>query len=138
MHEPTTRQVTVAPPLYWSRSFPARADQVREARRFLARNLDARPAASDAVLCLSELAANATIHSHSRRPGGRFTVRVCIRQGDLLRVEIQDEGGPWTQPVGADGQHGRGLLIVSQLARQLGYSGDSETGWTVWFDMDWP
>jgi hypothetical protein len=33
-------------------------------------------------------------------------------------------------------EHGRGLLIVASLARAWGRSGDSERGWTVWFEMD--
>jgi len=87
-------------------------------------------------LCLSELACNATVHSHSRQPGGHFTVRAEIDAG-RLRVEVRDEGGPWTRPVGPpDGPHGRGLFIVAQLAREWGRAGDSATGWSVWFEMD--
>ena len=120
----------------WSRAFPATAAQVREARRFLADVLDGRLEADDATLCLSELVTNATVHSHSRKPGGHFTVHAAIH-ADLLRVEVRDEGGPWTQPVRSrDGQHGRGLLIVAALSRDWGRTGDSETGWRVWFEMD--
>src|ERR1017187_10031715 len=117
--------------LAWTRAFPATREQVREARQFLASALDGRPAADDAVLCLSELVTNATVHSRSREPGGHFTVRAAIR-GGRLRVEVHDEGGPWTQPMRSrDGQHGLGLLIVGQLAGDWGRSGDSATGWTV-------
>jgi anti-sigma regulatory factor (Ser/Thr protein kinase) len=120
----------------WSRNFPATPANVREARRFLAGVLTNCPAADDTVLCLSELVTNSITHSRSRRPGGRFTVRAEIR-GDHLRVEVQDEGGPWAQPVRRrDGQHGRGLLIVAQLADNWGRNGDSATGWTVWFQMN--
>jgi anti-sigma regulatory factor (Ser/Thr protein kinase) len=89
------------------------------------------------VLCLSELVTNATVHSHSGRPGGQFTVRVEMN-GNMLRVEIQDDGGSWRgSGSGApDGQHGRGLAIVSQLARSWGRDGDSETGWTVWYELE--
>ena len=133
MHETTT-----APPsLVCSRAFAATLMQAREARRFLAAILDGRRGADDAVLCLSELAANATIHSHSRRPGGHFTVRAEMR-GDRLRVEVHDEGGPWIWPQREDAWRGRGLLIVSKLARTWGRIGDSATGWTVWFDMESP
>jgi anti-sigma regulatory factor (Ser/Thr protein kinase) len=129
-------ETTAAPQLAWSRVFTATSAQVQEARRFLAAILDAAPAAADATLCLSELVTNAVVHSHSRKPGGHFTVRAGIR-GDLLRVEVHDQGGPWTWPVcRRDGQHGRGLLIVAQLAREWGRAGDSTTGWAVWFDMD--
>ena len=130
MHE-----IAAAPVLGWSRAFPAVPAQVREARRFLSAILDGRPSADEAVLCLSELAANATTHSYSRRPGGHFTVRAGIH-GGLLRVEVQDGGGPWTRPVRRrDGQHGRGLLVVAALAHDWGRAGDSETGWRGWFEL---
>ena len=82
------------PLIAWSRDFPALSGQVREARRFLAGILEGCPAADDAALFLSELAANACLHSRSREPGGRFTVRVQ-RDDARLRVEVTDEGGPW-------------------------------------------
>jgi anti-sigma regulatory factor (Ser/Thr protein kinase) len=127
----------IAVPLAWSRAFPAVPAQIREARRFLGGILAGCPAADDAILCLSELVTNASVHSHSRRPGGHFTIRAQIHSG-RLRVEVQDEGGSWTWPVRhRDGQHGRGLLIVAQLARDWGRAGDSATGWTVWFVMDY-
>ena len=125
-----------APLLTWSRAFPATPMQAREARRFLSRILDGHPAADDAALCLGELAANATIHSRSRN-GGHFTVRVQLGEG-CVRVEVHDQGGPWTWPAPADEQHGRGLLIVAGLARNWGVTGDSETGWRVWFEMACP
>jgi serine/threonine-protein kinase RsbW len=125
-------------PLGFTRTYPATAAHVSQARRSLARVLNGYLAAHDAALCLSELGTNATVHSHSRKPGGHFTVHAAIHVG-VLRVEVRDEGGPWTQPVQSrDGQHGRGLLIVAALARDWGRTGDSQTGWTVWYEMDWP
>jgi len=136
MPEPATRETPVIAPHAWSRSFPATPANVREARRFLASVLSACPAADDAVLCLSELVTNSITHSRSHQPGGHLTVRAEIR-GDHLRVEVEDEGGPWAQPVRRrDGQHGRGLLIVAQLADDWGRNGDSATGWTVWFQIN--
>jgi serine/threonine-protein kinase RsbW len=121
-----------------SRTFPATARHIGEARRFLSAILDGSRAADDAVLCLSELASNATTHSHSRRPGGTFTVCAQVRAG-CLRVEVHDQGGPWNQPVRSqNGTHGRGLLIVSRLTRAWGRTGDSCTGWRVWFEMECP
>ncbi len=122
-------------PLTWTRVFPARPDQVGEARRFLALILDGLPAAEDAILCVSELVTNAVIHSRSRRPGGCFTVSAGIRPGDRLRIEVADQGGRWAQPVSTDGQHGRGLLIVGRLARTWGVTGDPGAGRTVWFEI---
>jgi anti-sigma regulatory factor (Ser/Thr protein kinase) len=133
------REITTAvPPLAWSRTYPGRADHVGEARRFLAGVLDDRPVAYDAILCLSELAANAVTHSNSREPGGLFTIRASVRHRDHVRVEVKDQGGPWVQPASTDGQHGRGLFIVSQLASDWGISGDGRAGWTVWFEIACP
>jgi serine/threonine-protein kinase RsbW len=125
----------VTPLIAWSRTFPARPPQIRQARRFLVAILDGCPAADDALLCLSELATNAILHSRSRAPGGQFTVR-AQRHGNHLRVEVRDQGGPWTPHAlpGPAGQNGRGLAIVGRLTRTWGRSGD-ETGWTVWFEI---
>jgi anti-sigma regulatory factor (Ser/Thr protein kinase) len=127
---------TAAPLLTWSRTFPAAPEQVREARRFLATVLAGRDA-RDALLCLSELVTNAVVHSHSGQPGGTFTVRAQL-DGQRLRVEVGDQGGPWhpSALVSADVQNGRGLLIVGQLASRWGCKGHSHYGWTVWFELD--
>ncbi len=132
----STREAPASASGPWSRVLPATAAQVREARRFLADVLDGCPEADDAVLCLSELVTNATVHSDSRRPGGHVTVRATLN-GCSLRVEVRDEGGPWTCPVRSrDGQHGRGLLLVAELTHDWGRRGDSMTGWTVWFTIN--
>ncbi len=128
------RELTTAPPLVWSRAFPADAAQIGEARRFLSGLLGDLPAADDAVLCLSELATNATLHSRSR-DGGHFSVRVELH-GQRLRVAVHDEGGPWAQPNSADERHGRGLVIVSSLATSWGRDDHTGVGRTVWFEMD--
>jgi len=136
---PTARadRATATPVITWARTFPAVPAQVREARRFLAGLLDGGPAADDTVICLSELASNAVVHSRSSRPGGTFTVRARLA-GQRVRVEVCDQGGPWHSPGQAStgGPNGRGLLIVGQLATRWGCEGHSRTGWTVWFELD--
>ncbi len=129
------RQTTTAPLIGWSRTFPATPGQVREARQFLAAILDGSPMTDDALLCLSELATNAAVHSRSREPGGQFRVRV-ERHGGHVRVEVSDQGGPWEATPLHDGQNGRGLLVVAQLARDSGCSGDERAGWTAWFEIE--
>ena len=114
--------------------FPGDAGQVREARRFLAGVLDGCPAADDALLCVSELATNAVLHSRSGLPGGCFTVRATAREGSV-RVEVADEGGPWRRERDGDGQNGRGLLIVGELAGRWGRD-EGNGGRTVWFEID--
>ena len=115
------------------RSFRASPDQVREARRFLAQVLGDCPTAPDAVACLSELVTNSVLYSNSRRPQGRIVVRACLRPAGL-RVEVEDEGGPWEHRQGHNDQRGRGLAIVDALATDWSVSGDG-TGRTVWFEI---
>ncbi len=126
-----------APAQTWTREFPARPDQVGQARRFLALALDGCPVTDDAVLCLSELASNSVLHSDSRRPGGTFTVRAEVRHGDHVRVEVRDEGGPWDGCPRADGR-AHGLAIVRSLAADSGTDGDALAGWIAWARLDWP
>jgi serine/threonine-protein kinase RsbW len=123
------------PLIAWSRTFPATAQQVGEARRLLAAVAEGCPGADDALLCLSELATNALLHSRSREPGGSFTIR-AQRHGIHLRAEVSDQGGPWAPPTppGPAALNGRGLAIVDHIAQAWGRSGD-ETGWTVWFEI---
>jgi hypothetical protein len=72
-----------APAVTWARDFPGTPEQAGKARRFLAAVLGNRPAADDAILCLSELASNPCLHSRTRRPGGRFTVRAALNAREL-------------------------------------------------------
>jgi anti-sigma regulatory factor (Ser/Thr protein kinase) len=130
-------ETTAAPPLAWSRAFAATPAHAGQARQFLAGLLDGYPLADDAILCLSEMATNAILHSNSRKPGGHFTVRAEIH-ADRLRVEVHDGGGPWTVSPPDGVQHGHGLHIISQLARIWGITGDSDTGWTVWAEITRP
>ena len=63
-------------------TYPGRLDQVHRVRHAVARYLAGCPAADEAVLIVSELAANAIVHSASR--GAFFTVRAELHAG--LRV----------------------------------------------------
>ena len=66
------RTEPIAPACYTG-IYPGRADQLHHVRRAVARHLAGCPGADDAVLILSEFAANAIVHSASR--GKFFTVR---------------------------------------------------------------
>jgi two-component sensor histidine kinase len=97
--------------------------------------LDGCPAADDAILVLSELAANAVVHSASQQPGGTFTVTADIRHGQHVRIEVRDDGGPWHHPGHQDRPHG--LDIIARLATSHGVSGDPLTGWATWAIISW-
>lgn len=121
----------------WTREFPARPDQVGQARKFLARALEGCPVADDAVLCLSELASNSVLHSSSRKPRGTFTVHAEMQPGGYVRVEVRDEGGPWDEHPRTD-ERPHGLAIVRGLAADSGIDGNALTGWIAWARLDWP
>lgn len=130
-------QVGSTPSRIWDRTFPGRPDQIRHARQCLAEILDGCPVADDAVLCLSELASNSVIHSDSAKPGGTFTVRTEIRDGEYVRFEVHDGGGRWLERRHTDGR-AHGLAIVRDLATDSGVGGNALTGWIAWARLDWP
>jgi serine/threonine-protein kinase RsbW len=134
-HHPGPQPAGPAPALR-VKAFPATRIQVSEARRFLAGALDGCPAADNAILILSELAANAVLHSASSQPGGTFTVTADIQPGHHVRIEVRDQGGPWTQHAHHDGRS-HGLDIIATLATSHGISGDPLTGWTAWAVIAW-
>jgi hypothetical protein len=84
--------------------------------------------AYDALLCLSELASNSVLHSNSKKPGGTFTVRAEVHDGDYLWLGVEDSGGPWEERDHRDGRS-HGLDIVRALAADSGRDGNPVTGW---------
>ena len=134
MHQPPTAPSPARPgPATTAQTFPATPGQVSAARRFLAGLIDGFPAADDALLCLSELATNAIQHSRSARPGGQFTVRATRAPG-LVRVEVEDDGGPWHPQPSHHDHGGRGLAILTALARwDITSNGNGHR--TIWFEI---
>jgi anti-sigma regulatory factor (Ser/Thr protein kinase) len=130
------REMVSAPAQKFSRTFPARPDQVRYARAFIGRALADAPMAEDAVLICSELCSNAILHSGSSRPGGQFTVRAEIHSGDYAWIEVQDEGGAWAPGERSD-EYGHGLEIVSALADSWEIDRD-HAATVVCARLDWP
>ena len=124
------------PPRSGEQVFPGRPEQVSAARRFVAGLLAGAPVADDAILCVSELAGNCIRHSASGYPGGTFTVRVELHEGDYVWLEVADQGGPW-RPSASDGRV-HGLEIVRRLASESGVAGSAFTGWEAWARLDWP
>jgi serine/threonine-protein kinase RsbW len=117
-------------------TYGGRLEHVRQARADARDLLAECPAADEVILCLSELAANAVLHSNSRRPGGTFTVRIGRRPGAYIRLEVEDDGGPWLVSAPDPGS-GRGLDIIGALAAEWGVA-TSPAGRTVWARFDWP
>jgi anti-sigma regulatory factor (Ser/Thr protein kinase) len=88
------------------------------------------------ILCASELAANAAMHSRSRLPGGVITVGATITTDLYAWIEVQDDGGPWNQGMIDPTRH-HGLDIVRALADEWGIDGDRTTR-TIWARFGWP
>jgi anti-sigma regulatory factor (Ser/Thr protein kinase) len=117
-------------------TYPGRPEHVRQVRAAARGLLAGCPDADEVILCLSELAANAVLHSDSRRPGGTFTVRIDSCPGAQIRIEVEDDGGPWLAPAPDPGS-GRGLDIIRVLAAEWGVA-TSPAGHTVWARFNWP
>lgn len=91
--------------------------------------------ADDVILCASELAANAALHSRSRLPGGTFTIGATVSPDFYARIEVEDNGGSWNQGMIDPTRH-HGLDIVRALAEEWGIDGD-DTMRTIWARFDW-
>jgi anti-sigma regulatory factor (Ser/Thr protein kinase) len=89
----------------------------------------------DVILCTSELATNAVLHSHSGLPCGTFTVRATISPGRYVRIDVVDDGGPWTPEV-SDPTRSHGLNIIRALASTWGIYGE-QAHRIVWAVFDW-
>ena len=131
--EVKAREATV-----FERPYPGTAFSVRRVRADLDLLVDGYPFTDDLILLASELAANAILHSRSGHPGRTFTVRATLYPGDYAWVEVEDQGGTWTENE-HDDERGRGLRIVSAIAGDgnWGVDGD-ERRRAVWFRLDWP
>jgi anti-sigma regulatory factor (Ser/Thr protein kinase) len=115
---------------------PPDASAVGEARRFLRATLADWSIAPDttdqAVLCLSELATNALIHT-----GGGCHVRVELHDG-VLTTRVHDNGASVEPHVRAhdDSLHGsgHGLRLVDALVDSWGRTTDAHSA-AVWFAL---
>ncbi|MFD3454666.1 SpoIIE family protein phosphatase [Streptomyces sp. NPDC058691] len=112
---------------------------VREVRRARALTRDALErwgapeAAETAALLVGEVVTNAVRHAHTRH------VELRLVRADALLCEVSDDDHalPVLLGVGPEDEKGRGLRIVSRLAREWGASRTAQ-GKTVWFEQQLP
>jgi anti-sigma regulatory factor (Ser/Thr protein kinase) len=132
MHTPASRTL---PERTTDTTYPGAAEHIREVRADLRTVLGDCPRADDVILCASELAANAAQHSRSRLPDGTFTVRATVSPDLYVRIEVEDNGGPWNQGM-IDPTRRHGLDIIRAIADEWGIDGD-QTNRTIWARFDW-
>lgn len=124
-----------------SLTIPGHPSQVRCARAFVARTLDACHAKVDndaATLLTSEIVTNAIQHTKSGVDGGAVTIVIFGVPHGVL-IEVIDAGSPDVPIVKGDlyASNGHGLFMVQQLAAQWGYLREP-AGTTVWFHLPVP
>ncbi|MEU0033039.1 SpoIIE family protein phosphatase [Streptomyces sp. NPDC006333] len=114
-------------------SDPAEAGRARAAVREQLHAWGLSRLADPAELMAGELVANAVRHAHGRRVGLRLV------RGDTLLCEVADDDHtlPTLLSAGPGDESGRGLHVVSTLAREWGTS-RTGGGKTVWFELTLP
>ncbi|MBL1082005.1 ATP-binding protein [Streptomyces actinomycinicus] len=117
----------------WGLSCPGFPEEVSRARRWTRDILRGSPLAEDAELIVSELSANAILHTASGREYGSFHLAVAV-SAQVVAVSVTDDGGTATAPKveqqDQDAEHGRGLRMVSAIAHRVVVH-DSDQGHTV-------
>jgi serine/threonine-protein kinase RsbW len=120
----------------WEHAYPGTTDQVRRVRAALRDYLGDCPAADDAIHLLSELSANAIVHSDSGRSGGTFTVRAQYYHS-YIRGEVEDQGSDWDGNLPRSAIHPHGLYFLEILASASGVERIGRVR-VVWFRIDYP
>lgn len=120
--------------------FTNQPKSVQMVRRFVelaAEAYDIAHVAETAVLLVSELATNSTLHA--RDPNGLFTVAIS-RRVDRARIEVRDRSSqlPVMRYFNSLDESGRGLYLVKELADDYGAYALPD-GKAVWFELvAWP
>ncbi|MFE2096931.1 ATP-binding protein [Streptomyces sp. NPDC059468] len=117
----------------WGLSCPGFPEEVSRARRWTRDILRGSPLAEDAELIVSELSANAILHTASGRAYGSFHLAVAV-SSQVVALSVTDDGGAATAPKvehqDQEAEHGRGLGMVSAIAHRVVVH-DSDQGHTV-------
>ncbi|CAG6396203.1 SpoIIE family protein phosphatase [Streptomyces cocklensis] len=112
---------------------PAEVGRARSLVRDTLRAWELTEVAETAELLVGEVVTNAVRHAHDRPVGLRLV------RADALLVEVSDDdhGVPVLLSAGPEDEGGRGMRIVSRLAREWGTSRSAQ-GKTVWFEQALP
>lgn len=121
----------------WEQPYPGTIDQIRHVRAALWEFLSDCPVADDAVQLVSELCANAVVHSDSGKRDGTFTVRVQHFANSYVWGEVEDQGSTWDGNLSRSARHPHGLYFLECLASDCGVERIRQVH-VVWFRIDYP
>ncbi|KAK1184405.1 ATP-binding protein [Streptomyces sp. NBS 14/10] len=119
--------------------FSANSASLARIRRFTHRTLtrwDRRSCADEVTIVVGELVANAVRHALTAYPD-RHGWLALMNTASTVICAVQDPSPdkPLPRTATAQDTRGRGLLIISELAHDWGYSVHSNAGKTVWAVM---
>ncbi|MEU3887156.1 ATP-binding protein [Streptomyces sp. NPDC029041] len=117
----------------WGLTCPGFLEEVSRARRWTRDILRGSPLADDAELIVSELSANAILHTASGTASGSFHLALAVSP-QVVALSVTDAGGtsmsPKVEHQGQDAEHGRGLGMVTALAHRVVVH-NSQAGHTI-------
>ncbi|MFJ7963576.1 ATP-binding protein [Streptomyces sp. NPDC096324] len=117
----------------WGLTCPGFPEEVSRARRWTRDILRDSPLAEDAELIVSELSANAILHTASGKESGSFHLALAVSP-QVIALSVTDDGGAGSAPAvehqDQEAEHGRGLGMVSVIAHRVVVH-DSDGGHTV-------
>ncbi|MEI5522474.1 ATP-binding protein [Streptomyces brasiliscabiei] len=117
----------------WGLTCPGFPEEVSRARRWTRDILRGSPLAEDAELIVSELSANAILHTASGTESGSFHLALAVTR-QVIALSVTDGGGTGTAPKAEhqddEAEHGRGLGMVTALAHRVVVHGSND-GYTV-------
>jgi anti-sigma regulatory factor (Ser/Thr protein kinase) len=126
---------------YFEDVFTGGPSTVALARRWVRRTLSAAEVCDgtidDVLVCVSELATNAVLHTRSGDEGGMYQVILAVHPG-RVHAEVVDQGSEQAPDLCKGcGETGRGLMICAGLGTlQHETTGDGRR--RVWVEVDQP
>lgn len=121
----------------WGLTCPGFPEEVSRARRWTRDILRGSPLADDAELIVSELSANAILHTASGAASGSFHLALAVSP-QVVALSVTDAGGtgisPKVEHQDQDAEHGRGLGMVTALAHRVVVH-NSQAGHTITVEL---